>query len=158
MEGMEWVIRPPRYLPILMFPMLLANVFTLVVLTPAGWMFGTTCEAILWTVLPILGIGFALYLMIAKVVIDGSGVQVVAFLRWRFFRWEAIEAVETRMGTGFIPLAWSARVSLRVKGRHRPVKLWQVSRISEQNIERDAFIAELRRRFRSSRGEVYRTR
>lgn len=151
MEGMEWVIRPPKVLPILAFPLLMVSSYSLVLLTPAGWVFGSTAEAIIWTVVPILGIGCALYVMIAKVVIDPSGVQVVAFPRWRFFRWDAIEAVETKMGTGMIPLVWAEGVSLRVRGRRRPVKLWQVSRLAARDPERDAFIAELRRRFWASR-------
>lgn len=151
MEAMEWVMRPPRYIPMLAVPLLILSSYSLVVLTPGGWMFGTTAEAVLWTVLPIFGIGCPLYFMTAKVVIDPSGVRVTAFPRWRFFPWDAIETVETKTGTGLIPLVSTELVLLRVRGRRRPVKLWQIGGLAAQNPERDAFIEELRRRFRMSR-------
>lgn len=149
MEAMEWVMRPPGHLRLAWLPALVMSAVAMAVVTPGAWLFGTAVEKVVWTVLPLGVVGVCVSVMTSRITVDPVGVRQVSLPVARTFRWEDIEAVDVVFsGLARLPVA-----GLRIRGRSRPVKLWQTGRMSAAGMrERDAFIAELRRRFELTRG------
>lgn len=148
MEAMEWVMRPPRHMRTSALPALCMSLIALLVVTPGVWLFGNVLDKIVWTILPLAGMSACVSIISSKITVDPVGVRQVSLPFVRTFRWEDIEAVDVVFsGVGRLPVA-----GLRVRGRSRPIKLWQTGRMSAAGMrERDAFIEEMRRRFRMSR-------
>lgn len=122
--------------------MFIGGWIVLLVLTPGAWLFGTPLEKVVYTLLPLTMLGVSVSAFTSKVEVDPTGVRVVALPLVQKYRWQDIEEIDTvKSGLARMPVA-----VLRVKGRTRPVKLWQTGRLSIEGMrERDAFIAEMRR-------------